>query len=513
MADDVTAGIRAAAFGGSQMKSPLEMATQAASLGNMLTRNQLMNQSILNSQQELENLKLTQQTGEYDLAVKAIDEGRRSLASVLSQDDLTGEKGYSAYKTAALLTLQNHPGSAQAAQATQTLINSIPPPTQSDGSPTSDRMYRQFGNQHNLALVSAKERLDALRSNFQFQQAGNRVITIQTPSEAEQVISHNRTQPVYQEAAGPTTGPVPLGAPPKMEQVFVRDPKDPTGKTGKWLFQPVVDQETGGGAAPPAAGAAPPPAGGPPPQPAAPVAPGGPAAPTGPIVTAQRQQESAPPLGAGAQVEKNIEAYNTDVAKLPQSWTRIRVAKQAMYALSQAETGKGTQDWYNLGQTLQSWGWVPDGSAWAKQINSQAEAVKLLSQLITSNPSIASDLRLQEISKGSATTGIPNLVSRGILRDNIIAPERMFIAQVEQTTDPQNYTGGNAPGINDYANHRSNYNISLGTSGQLAYAWDDMNDAEKNAVLESLAKHPKLEAQFKIHYGLSHRLFFPDLKE
>ena len=219
-------------------------------------------------------------------------------------------------------------------------------------------------------------------------------------------------------------------------------------------------------------------------------APGVPAASNGP------QYNASPPMGTPESVQANIAAYNGDAAKVPDTMDRIRNNQIALEAFQLAKTGKGTQDYYNLGQKLQSWGLVPDGSAWSQQINSQALATKYTAMAIANSPLARSDASLAEVAKGSASESVPNPVAQSVIKTNI-ARDRMFAAQVNETADPTKYVTEQAGKFPINTDRR-------------AFEWDLMTPEGQANLKTQLAQSPNDQAKFAKSLGIAQRLFFPN---
>lgn len=220
---------------------------------------------------------------------------------------------------------------------------------------------------------------------------------------------------------------------------------------------------------------------------------GGTPAPTGaPATPAKTGYNQSAPMGTPETVQANIQAYNTDAGKVPNLMDGVRNNSIALQALQMAHTGKGTADWFKLGQVLQSYGVIPDGSSWAKSINSQALAEKMTSDAILNNPAVRSDASLEMAAKANPTTGIPNMVAQDIIRKNI-ATSRMMIAQVRESPDQTSYLThvGKFPLDND----------------RRAFAWDTYTPAEQAEIKTELAKNPTQQKAFAKTLGMASRLF------
>lgn len=201
------------------------------------------------------------------------------------------------------------------------------------------------------------------------------------------------------------------------------------------------------------------------------------------------------PIGTTENIQANIGAYNSDAGKVPDTMDRIRNNGIALQAMKLAFTGKGTADWYALGQRMQSWGLVQDGSAWAKNINNQATAEKYTAAAIANSPAARSDQSLAEVAKGSASTSIPNPVAQSVLATNI-AKDRMFVAQVRETQDKTKYAQqqGEFPVAND----------------RRAYEWDLMTPEQQQGIRAELQKQgPAAQKAFAKSLGIAQKYFFP----
>lgn len=199
------------------------------------------------------------------------------------------------------------------------------------------------------------------------------------------------------------------------------------------------------------------------------------------------------PIGTPEQVNQNITAYNSDASKVPDTMDAMRDNTMALQALQIAHTGRGTQAWNHLGQVLQSWGVVPDGSEWASHINSQAEAEKLTSAAILNNPHVHSDASLDLAAKANPTTGIPNEVAQQIIQRNI-AQQRMAVAQVSEAPADRS----------TYLTHAGQYPLA---NDRRAYAWDTYTPEQQAAIKTELAKSPDKQKAFARTLGVASRLF------